>query len=236
MTVLNKKEENIHKKILVIEDDVDINRLLEHILTNEHYQVVSAYSGSEALLRLKMDTYDLILLDLMLPGATGEEIIEKVRENSFVPVIIISARTTLFDKVSLLHKGADDYITKPFEKEEVLARVEALLRRYHAMNDRNKKDELEIRSLYLNKKDRVVKLKDTFINLTISEFDILALLMGESDKIFSKSEIYEKVWHGTYLGEDNTISVHISNIRSKFLKVDDEEYIKTIWGIGFKIQ
>ncbi|BCN30217.1 response regulator transcription factor [Anaeromicropila herbilytica] len=226
-----------NRKILVIEDDEDINRLLVHILKNSEYEPVSAYSGSEALLRLSMEEYDLILLDLMLPGVTGEELMDKIRiENgSNVPVIIISARTTLEDKVTLLHKGADDYITKPFEKEEVLARVEARLRRYQNTVVRQEKDEYLKGDLTLNKKDRLVKLKNQEISLTISEFDILSLLMSEPDKIFSKAEIYEKIWHGTYLGEDNTISVHISNIRSKLQKYDENEYIKTIWGIGFKM-
>jgi DNA-binding response OmpR family regulator len=229
-------EENLNRKILVIEDDVDINHLLEHILKNAGYKVVSAYSGTEALLRLSMEEYDLILLDLMLPGMTGEELIEHIRKSSSVPVIVISAKTNLEDKVSLLRNGADDYITKPFEKEEVLARVETRLRSYQHTGMHNMEMEVyQIRELCLNKRDRTVTLNGTPLNFTISEFDILALLMSKPDKVFSKGEIYEKIWHGTYLGEDNTISVHISNVRSKLLKIDDEEYIKTVWGIGFKM-
>jgi DNA-binding response OmpR family regulator len=225
-----------NRKILIIEDEVDINHLLVHILKTAGYETVSAYSGSEAMLRLSVEEYDLILLDLMLPGMPGEELIEYIRRDSFVPVIVISAKTSLEDKVSLFHKGVDDYMTKPFEKEEVLVRVEARLRGYHP--EEHKKtlsDEYQIRELCLRKNERVVSLAGIPVNLTISEFDILALLMSQPDKVYSKGEIYEHVWHGTYLGEDNTISVHISNIRAKLLKIKEEEYIKTVWGIGFKI-
>lgn len=230
------KDGNVSGTILVVEDDQDINHLLVHILKNAGYQAVSAYSGSEAMLRVSIEEYDMILLDLMLPGLTGEELLAQVRKKTFVPVIVISAKTTLEDKVKLLKMGADDYMTKPFEKEEVLARVEARLRGYsHLQKSEDTGKEYRIRGLYLSVDDRTVTLDQQEVNLTISEFDILALLMSRSDKVFSKSEIYEKVWHGTYLGEDNTISVHISNIRAKLLKINEEEYVKTVWGIGFKI-
>ena len=229
-------EEYKNTKILVVEDDPDINRLLVHILSNAGYEVMPAYSGSEATLRLSMEEYQLILLDLMLPGISGEELLKNIRKMSFIPVIILSAKTSLEDKVALLKMGADDYMTKPFEREEVLARVEARLRGYqHIENQKKETEEYQIRNLYLNKSDRSVLLDGTPVSLTISEFDILALLMSKPEKVFSKSEIYEEVWHGTYFGEDNTISVHISNIRSKLLKINEEEYIKTVWGIGFKI-
>lgn len=224
------------RKILVVEDDEDINHLLIHILKKAGYQAMSAYSGSEASLRLSIENYDLILLDLMLPGLTGEELLVQIRRTSSVPVIIISAKNSIEDKVSLLKRGADDYITKPFEKEEVLARVEARLRGYQHIREQSMEvGEYSIRGLHINKNDRTVHQDENEINLTISEFDILALLMSNPDKVFSKSEIYEKVWHGTYMGEDNTISVHISNIRAKLLKANEEEYIRTVWGIGFKI-
>lgn len=222
--------------ILVVEDDQDINHLLVHILKNAGYNAVSAYSGSEAVLRMSVEEYDLLLLDLMLPGLTGEELLSEVRKKSYVPVIVISAKTTLEDKVSLLKMGADDYITKPFEKEEVLARIEARLRVHgHLPKKEEQSKSYCLRGLCMNLDDRSVTLDQQEVGLTISEFDILALLMSRTDKVFSKSEIYEKVWHGTYLGEDNTISVHISNIRAKFLKISDEEYVRTVWGIGFKI-
>ena len=227
----------IKRKILVIEDDADINKLLVYILNNAGYEAVSAYSGSEAMLRFGMEEYDLVLMDLMLPGMSGEEVLEELRKTSGAPVIVISARTTLEDKVSLLKMGADDYITKPFEKEEVLARIEARLRGRERIVTENKvsEDIMQIRELCLNAADRTVTLAGEELGLTISEFDILALLMKRPEKAFSKAEIYEEVWHGTYLGEDNTISVHVSNIRAKMMKVKDEEYIKTIWGIGFKM-
>lgn len=221
-----------NKRVLIIEDDVEINILLSKILEDLGVVSTSAYSGTEGLLQFQTGKFDLILLDLMLPGINGEEFLRKLREISSVPVIIISAKSTLDDKVGLLRLGADDYITKPFAKEEVKARVEVQLRRGETTI--NKEENILIwKDLKLDKKQRIVKLKENSMDLTISEFDILQLLMENPKRVFSKRDIFEKIGKGLYLGDDNTISVHISNIRKKFLKVTKEEYIKTVWGIGF---
>lgn len=221
-----------NKRVLIIEDDVEINILLSKILEDLGVVSTSAYSGTEGLLQFQTGKFDLILLDLMLPGINGEEFLRKLREISSVPVIIISAKSTLDDKVGLLRLGADDYITKPFAKEEVKARVEVQLRRGETTI--NKEENILIwKDLKLDKKQRIVKLKENSMDLTISEFDILQLLMENPKRVFSKRDIFEKIGKGLYLGDDNTISVHISNIRKKFLKVTKDEYIKTVWGIGF---
>ncbi|HHX70762.1 MAG: response regulator transcription factor [Miniphocaeibacter sp.] len=221
-----------NKRVLIIEDDVEINILLSKILEDLGVVSTSAYSGTEGLLQFQTGKFDLILLDLMLPGINGEEFLRELREISSVPVIIISAKSTLDDKVGLLRLGADDYITKPFAKEEVKARVEVQLRRGETTI--NKEENILIwKDLKLDKKQRIVKLKENSMDLTISEFDILQLLMENPKRVFSKRDIFEKIGKGLYLGDDNTISVHISNIRKKFLKVTKDEYIKTVWGIGF---
>lgn len=223
--------------ILVVEDDADINNLLAKMLRQADYQVTQVYSGSEAALRLEHESPDLILLDLMLPGMSGEALLEKLRgePSCDAPVIILSAKTAVGDKVGLLKLGADDYITKPFEPEEVLARIEAALRRVgkEATNDKP----LTHRALTLSPSLRTATLAGQELALTAHEFDILELLMRQPEKVYTRESLYEQVWHGGYYGENNTVNVHVSNIRKKLKAIDpDADYIQTVYGIGFKLQ
>ena len=228
-------------RILIIEDDEDINQLLCKILRKEGYEVTAAYSGTEGKLRLEQNLPDLILLDLMLPGMSGQAITEYVRKEkqSNVPIIILSAKTGLENKVELITNGADDYITKPFEPQEVLVRVMAMLRRTGLSSVQQQSDEAEeyrYKNILLNVRSRKVTVKEVEIALTPHEYDILLLLLQQPEKVFSRDSLYEKVWSSGYLGEDNTVNVHVSNIRKKLAAVDsEEEYIKTVWGIGFKM-
>lgn len=221
--------------ILVVEDDVDINGLLCRILKKQNYEVISAYSGSEARMCINMYNYDLILLDLMLPGLSGEELIEEVRKNKTMPIIIISAKTEIEDKVKLLKLGADDYITKPFEISEVIARVEAQLRRYKRFNHTEQEESLlTYKNLVIDREAMKVTVKGNDLILTVREFSILELLLKHPKKVFTRENLYKNVWNEEFYGEDNTVNVHISNIRAKISKLDkDTEYIKTIWGVGF---
>ncbi|MDF2906922.1 MAG: DNA-binding response regulator [Herbinix sp.] len=225
-------------KILVIEDDADISRILCRYLTKEQYQVTPAYSGTEARLQLKLDTFHLVLLDLMLPGVSGEELITEIREAFQLPILVISAKTALEDKVKALKNGADDYITKPFDREEVLARVGALLRRSmpRTPNETPKESSIyRFKQLSLNPVSREVQVIGNPISLTAYEFDILQLMLQNPDRVFTKEQLYQDIWKAGYYGEDNTINVHISNIRKKIKEFDEASYIKTVWGIGFKI-
>ena len=224
---------NEGKQILIIEDDPEISMLLQVILSKSNLSPVAAYSGTEGLLHLQNNSFDLILLDLMLPGKSGEELIKEIREKSSIPIIVISAKVAVEDKVQVLKIGADDYITKPFHQEEVLARVEVQLRK--AKNDPLETAQMEWRGLTIDKDKRSVTLKGKELQLTNAEFDILNLFMDKPEHAFSKKEIYENVWSGTYYGDDNTISVHVSNLRKKMAQVTEEEYIKTIWGVGFML-
>lgn len=237
------------EKILVVEDDSDINGLLCKILEKEGFDTVSAYSGSEALLRMSMEHFDILLLDLMIPGTTGEEVIRQLREaENEIPVLVLTARAALEDKVSVLNLGADDYLTKPFENEEVVARVNARLRRSRKSRTKGGAEaetesrvensdygKLFFKNLVLDKEARTCQVKGQEISLTVLEFDILTLLLEHPDKVYSKENIYQAVWKDNYIGEDSTVSVHISNIRKKIAVLDGEEYIKTVWGIGFKL-
>ncbi len=224
--------------ILVVEDDVDINNLLCKMLNRNGYQVTAAYSGSEAKMLLERYDYHLILLDLMLPGMSGEEIVSYVRKTKNMPIIVISAKSEQETKIVVLKIGADDFIVKPFDINEVLARVEAQLRRYIVFSDSKKTNPILIhKDLVLNRETMEITLKGVLIPFTVREFTLLELLMEHPNKVFTKANIFESVWKDTYLGDDNTVNVHISNIRSKLAKADsDNEYIHTVWGIGFKMK
>lgn len=222
--------------ILVVEDDNDINELLCEIVTKSQYNAQPAYSGTEALIYLEKQRWDLILLDLMLPGMTGEEILAKITEQGPTPVIIISAKSEQQSKINSLRSGADDFISKPFDVEEVSARIESLLRRYRQSS--------EIPTQQLIHKDIEVDLdgKTVYVNglelsLTSREYSILVLLMKSPHKVFSKSNLFESVWNEPFHGDDNTVNVHMSNLRNKLNKANPkEEYIETIWGMGYRLK
>ena len=222
--------------ILVVEDDPDINRLLCKILTDGGYDCRPAFSGSEAVLWAQQYNYDLVLLDLMLPGLTGEEFIAQMRQKKTMPIIVLSAKAGVADRVNVLKLGADDFIPKPFDNSEVLARVEAQLRRYRQFSGGGgEKQVLTCGDLVLDRESVTVTAGGKPVALTAREFDILALLMSHPKKVYTREQLYESVWGGEYMGDDNTVNVHISNLRSKLGKVSDREYIKTVWGIGFKM-
>lgn len=224
--------------ILVVEDDPDINGLLHKMLQGRGYHVHSAFSGSEASMCLDQYDFHLVLLDLMLPGFTGEELITKIRAAKTMPIIVISAKGEQDTKIDVLQLGADDFITKPFDISEVIARVEAQLRRYLLFSQPSDQNPIwRYKELTLDPETYQVFLKDQEVLLTGKEFSILALLMAYPKKVFTKSNLFEHIWNDTFLGDDNTVNVHISNLRSKLAKVDpDTEYIRTVWGIGFKMQ
>ncbi|MGH4140096.1 response regulator transcription factor [Clostridium sp.] len=224
-------------KILIVEDEPDINGLLVKILEKAEYQIAQAFSGTEAKLLLEKEIPDLILLDLMLPGISGEELLHDIRENKHynVPVLVLSAKNSLGDKVSLLKNGADDYITKPFEPEEVIARIQSALRR--AGKEFCSKKILTYKTLQLYPEFRKVTIGGTEIVLTAHEYEILYLFMQNPEKVYSRESLYESVWQGGYYGENNTVNVHVSNLRKKLKEADSkEDYIQTVYGIGFKLQ
>jgi DNA-binding response OmpR family regulator len=223
--------------ILVVEDDADINSLLCRILGRQGYNVRAAFSGTEAKLCLEMFDFQLVLLDLMLPGVSGEELIADIRKIKTMPIIVISAKDFQETKIDVLKLGADDFVAKPFDVNEVAARVEAQLRRYMVFSKaKEDKSILKHKHLTLNKETMEVLVKDTPIYLTAREFSILELLLSYPNKVFTKANLFEHVWKDEFLGDDNTVNVHVSNLRSKIAKIDkDTEYIHTVWGIGFKL-
>ena len=222
-------------QILIVEDDPHINDLLYKIATDAGYSCRQAFSGSEALLLAEQYSYDLILLDLMLPGITGEEFIARIREGKTMPVIVLSAKAGLADRVNVLKLGADDFIPKPFDNEEVLARMEAQLRRYRKFSAAGAGGVLRCGDLVLDRESVTVTAGGREVALTAREFEILSLLMAHPKKVFTREQIYEQVWGEEFMGDDNTVNVHVSNLRAKLSKVSNGEYIKTVWGIGFKM-
>ncbi len=218
--------------ILVVEDDPDINKLLCRIVSDAGYDCRPAFSGTEADLLAGQYAYDLILLDLMLPGLTGEEFIARLRRGKTMPVIVLSAKAGVEDRVNVLKLGADDFIPKPFDNAEVLARIEAQLRRDKKFSGSGTEGPLTWGDLSLDRESVTVTVGDRAVTLTAREFEILALLMSHPKKVYTREQIYQQVWGEEYMGDDNTVNVHVSNLRSK---LGEKEYIKTVWGIGFKM-
>lgn len=222
--------------VLIVEDDQDINNLIYDALKKHGCDCVQAYSGTEGLLNFKTSKFDLVILDLMMPGMSGEDLTKQIREIAKTPIIVSSAKCNVDSRVDLLAMGADDFISKPFEVKELLARVDVQLRHLSYKGEEEApSDEMKYKDLVLNKTTYEATLCGKELTLTRQEYKILELFMLYPSKVFSKQEIYEYAWNDFYMGEDKTINVHISNIRSKMKKITEDEYIDTVWGIGFRL-
>lgn len=223
--------------ILVVEDDNDINQLLCKIIKKSNYNPQPAYSGTEAMLYLNQQKWDLVLLDLMLPGMSGEEILAEIAARGQTPVIIISAKGEQQTKVENLRAGADDFITKPFDVEEVSARIDSVLRRYRRTSAVSDQKILSFKDIEMDLDSKTVTVNGTELSLTAREYRILVLLLSSPKKVFSKANLFESVWDEPYHGDDNTINVHMSNLRHKLSQANpDVEYIETIWGMGYRLK
>jgi DNA-binding response OmpR family regulator len=224
-------------KLLIVEDDVAISGLLEKILTRNDYAVTCAYSGTEGKLLLKQEQFDCVLLDLMLPGLEGESLIIALREEQTIPVIVISAKLGTDARINALALGADDFIPKPFEIEEVVARVEAQLRRSRVYAFAHQAAQrLTWKNCVLNTDTAEIRVNGEVLNFTALELRIIEMLMRNPKRVFTRSNIFERCWEQSFFGDENTVDVHISHIRNKLAKADPEgEYIRTIRGIGFRM-
>lgn len=217
------------KTIAVIEDDISIGNLLEELLTGEGYGVLRAYSGTEALMLLENHKPDLVLLDLMLPGLSGEDVLPKIRN---IPVIILSAKADAEHKADLLIDGAADYITKPFNTKELLARITVQLRRQISREPANI---ITVGNLTLEFTSHVVCVNDIPLHLTRTEYAILKLLMQNPGQVIAKSALLERISEDTPDCTESSLKVHISNLRQKLREADGQEYIEAVWGIGFRL-
>ncbi len=217
------------KKILIVEDDVSIHEVLEELLKKQNYDTYNAYSGTEAILMLEKQNYDLILLDLMLPAISGEELIGKINNT---PIIVLSAKISTDDKVNCLMSGANDYITKPFDTKELLARIEVQLR---SNNKSNTKESLNYQELELLNDYHTLLVTNEKVNLTKTEYAILKQLLLTPNQVLTKNKLLELISYDTEDCDEASLKVHISNIRKKIKKVTDKNYIESVWGIGFKM-
>lgn len=225
--------------ILIVDDEKEIRDLIEIYLKNEGYKTLKAINGLEALEVLEKDNVDLIILDIMMPKMDGIQACMKIREEKNMPIIMLSAKSQDMDKINGLITGADDYMTKPFNPLELMARVKSQLRRYMRLNDKpsSKNGIIEIDDLIINLNTHEVKIEGKEIKLTPREFGILELLARNKGIVFSIEKIYEKVWKEEFLESENTVMVHIRKIREKIENdTRNPRYIKTVWGVGYKIE
>ena len=215
--------------IAVIDDDLHINNMLRELLTREGYEVIRAFSGGEALAVLEETTPDLVLLDLMMPGLSGEQVLPKIRD---IPVIIMSAKVDVGSKVELLLSGAVDYVTKPFDTKELLARIQVQLRR----NNRQSSEVLEYNGLMLNDTLHEAKFGENTVKLTKTEFAILKILMQNPKQVITKSQILDRISADTPDCVESSLKVHVSNLRRKLREASGLDFIEAVWGIGFKMR
>lgn len=217
------------KSIMIVDDDITIGNMLEELLTKEGFRVIRAYSGTEALLCLSVQKPDLILLDLMLPGLTGEEALPQMQG---IPVIVVSAKTDIMDKVDLLTGGAADYITKPFDTRELLARIAVQLRNFSSAPGAL----LTFDDLALDLNAHSVRVSDTAVRLTRTEYAILKILMQNPTQVIAKSVLLDRISADTPDCMENSLKVHVSNLRKKLREAGQKDYIESVWGIGFKMK
>ena len=231
------------RRILLVDDEPLIIKGLRFSLAQDGYEIDAAYDGNEALTKILGEEYDLILLDVMLPGMSGIEVCQRVRETSDVPIIMLTAKGEDMDKILGLEYGADDYMTKPFNILEVKARIKSILRRAGssprqaaaaASAEQENKDILSAEGLECDTKSRSVTVNGEPVNLTVKEFDLLQLFMGNPGKVFSRDELLETIWGFDYLGDARTVDVHIRRLREK-IETDPAkpQYIMTKWGVGY---
>lgn len=216
--------------ILVIEDDSTINSLLCGILEKSGYEVDSCADGLSGLNMALEKDYNMILMDLMLPVKSGEEVLRSLREVKKTPVIVLSAKNDVHNRIELLRLGADDFICKPFDIDEVILRLEAVLRRVE-----DKTENISYKDMRIEKDSRRIYIGDNELFCTVMEYSILELMLSNPGKIFSKRNLFESVTGSSYVSEDNTMNVHMSNLRKKIAKLTDEPYIDTVYGMGYKM-
>ena len=225
-------------KILIVDDDKDIVELLSIYVKNEGYEVEKAYNGKEAITKINANPdIDLMILDVMMPQLDGMAVVRAVRKDSQIPILMLSAKTDDLDKIQGLVQGADDYVTKPFNPLEVMARVKSLLRRAQHEVKNNEPDQIEVGSLIIKKDSHEVEtVSGKEISLTALEFGILYLLASHPNRVFSADEIFERVWQQESVVSAKTVMVHVSHLRDKIEEATGgEKVIQTVWGVGYKI-
>lgn len=224
------------KRILIVEDTKEISDMLSSFLSQNGYDITAVCDGDKASGIMRENSFDIILMDLMLPYKSGGELIKELRAYSDTPVIVISARSMMETRLEVLRIGADDYIIKPFDLNEVLVRIEVVMRRTGRNTADVPESRITICGITLDTAANTVLCNDKEIPLTSKEMGLLCLFFSEPKKVFTKANLYESVWNETYYYEDNTVNVHISNLRSKLKKAAGHDIIETVWGIGYRLR
>lgn len=223
-------------KILIVDDDPNISDLLKMYFENEGYDVKLAADGSEGLNYFKMYEPDLVLLDIMLPKKDGWQVCREIREISSKPVIMVTAKGEVFDKVLGLELGADDFVTKPFDMKELSARVKAVLRRYQAHSRQSDDEVIKFENIEISLQKYELKLKGKSVDVPPKELELLYFLASNYNRVFTRDQLLDKVWGFDYLGDSRTVDVHVKRLREKLEGVSDKWVLKTVWGVGYKFE
>ncbi len=222
-------------KILVVDDERNIVELIRLYMEKEGFETICAYTGDEALWKFREEKPDLILLDLMLPGTDGWQVCREIRKTSAVPIIMLTAKSETFDKVLGLELGADDYITKPFEAKELLARVKAVLRR-SGTKEEGKNGEVAFKNLSINIDNYELHIKNEQVDAPPKEIELLYFLASNPNRVYTREQLLEEVWGFDYFGDSRTVDVHIKRLREKLEGAEDGWQLKTVWGVGYKFE
>lgn len=220
-------------RVLIVDDEEDMRHLVEMYLLNSGYFCLQASNGMEAIQMIKNEQIDVVLLDIMMPQQDGFEVCQTIREYSDVPIIFVSAKGEEWDKVKGLKLGGDDYVVKPFSPGELMARIEALLRRAGKKNDQVEEDQVNYREITIIKKSRKVMVEQETISLTLKEYELLNFLIVNANQVLSREQLLERIWGNDYSGSLRTVDTHIKTLRMKLKTAD---YIQTVWGIGYKFE
>ena len=223
-------------KILVVDDDVNICDLLRLYFENEGYEVKTANDGAEGVSYFKMYEPDLVLLDIMLPKKDGWQVYREIREISSKPIIMLTAKGEVFDKVLGLELGADDFMVKPFETKELSARVKAVLRRYSSHDNQNDDETIKFDNIEISRQKYELKLKGKSVDIPPKELELLYFLASNYNRVFTRDQLLDKVWGFDYLGDSRTVDVHVKRLRVKLEGVSDKWILKTVWGVGYKFE
>ncbi len=223
-------------KILIVDDDKNICDLLRIYLEKEGYSTIISYNGEEAMVKFNALNPNIVLLDIMLPGMDGWQICREIRKVSPVPILILTAKGEVFDKVLGLELGADDYIVKPFDTKEVLARIKAVTRRTSLMPSGNDNKELFYDNLHINLSRYVLKVKGKVVDTPPKELELLFFLASNPNRVYTRDQLLDEVWGFEYYGDSRTIDVHIKRLRAKLEGVSDKWTLKTVWGVGYKFE
>lgn len=225
---------NKNQTVLIVDDDVNICEVIGLYAKKEGFQVAYAHNGLKGIEAFKKSTPNIVILDIMLPGADGWEVLREIRKTSSIPVIMLSAKGETFDKVLGLELGADDYMVKPFEPKELVARIKAVLRRYeHKVDDA---EEVVYPGLSVNKSDYVVKMNGQVVEMPPKELELLFFLTSNPNKVYTREQLLEKVWDFDYFGDSRTVDVHIKRLREKLDAENTNWQLKTVWGVGYKFE